>query len=150
MAETTTAVNACDVVVSLDNSAGTLADISGSSNAVSMEFSIDNAEYRVFGSKWLKRMSCVKDGSFSLTVVYTTTDNTEGLDLLKDWFMSNTISARTMQVDIPDSNTGSDRWSGEVRLENLSFDVEAEESGPIMVEASLLADGPWTCVTIGS
>ena len=82
MAETTTALNACDVSVWLDNAAGTLKDISGSSNSMTLNFTKNNGSLQVFGTKWQIRLSCGKDATFTLIAVYSSATD-EAADILK-------------------------------------------------------------------
>lgn len=146
MAETTTSVNACDVSVWLDNEAGTLIDISGSTNQVNMEFESNIGELRVLVTRWPIRLQCGKDATFSLIVVYSTASD-EGMDILKNWFFGTETGARSLHVYIPDKNVGSDHFYGEVVLENLSWPVNAGEAQPIPVSASLRPSGTWTLDT---
>lgn len=148
MAQTTTAVNACDVVVNLDNTAGTLVDISGSSNEVSMDFNNSLGEFRTFGTEWPVRMQCGADATISFNAIYSTTAS-EAVDILKDWFFTDRDS-RTIRVDIPDSSVGSDRYTFEVYLETMSVPVAVEEPAPILVSATMKPTGEVTLSTIAS
>lgn len=144
MAQTTTAVNGCDAVVQLDGTGGTLVDISGSTNSVEIEFDQDIGEFKTFASKWKGRIACGKDAKIKLKAVYTTAA-AEAMRILLDWFF-NAGGHKTVQIDIPSSATGGDRFSGEVVLESLPIASPADDANPIFVEASLLPDGAiaWT------
>lgn len=146
MTQTTTYVNACDASVWLDNSAGTLTDISGSSNSVQMEFVQVIGELSTYQQKWPVRLSCRKDATFTLSAVYSTASD-ESVDILNDWFFSATPGLKTFKVYVPDKNVGSDVYSGEVVLESLSIPVTADEASPINVTAVLRPSGEWTRVT---
>ena len=146
MAQTSTGINGCDVAIWLDKAGGTLTDISGSSNKIDLNFDQELAMFRTFGSKWPKRLECGKDASFALDVIYSSAAD-EGLDILKDWFFATDPGARTLKIYVPDKNVGSDVYSCEVRIENLTFSAEAGAADPIMVSASLLPDGEVTLVT---
>ncbi len=50
MTLTTTTVNGCDAGIWFDNAAGVLKDLSGSSNAFTLEITQNVGEQRVFGS----------------------------------------------------------------------------------------------------
>ena len=147
MAQTTTAINACDVVVSLDNVSGTLTDISGSSNEVSMDLGQNIGEIATFDGDWMLKASCGKTVSVSLNVVYTTTAD-EGLDILRDWFFATSPGSRTVQIDVPDSTAGSDRYSGEFVIESLNIPLTAGEASPVLVSATLSNDGAFAHSTI--
>ena len=146
MAETTTAINACDVKVYLDDANGTPVDISGSTNACSMEFENNIGELRVLVTRWPIRLSCGKDATFSLVVVYSTAAD-EGSDILKDWYFSDETGTRTLTIYIPDKNVGADKYSGEVVMENLAIPVNAGEASPIPVSTNLKPSGSWTLTT---
>lgn len=146
MAGSTTTINACDASVWLDNASGTATDISGSSNEFTMTLPRVEGNTRVFGSKWPIRKVCGKDCTIDLTVVYSTAAD-EGLDLLRDWYYATDGSseeARTVAVYLPDKNVGSDYYSGEFLLTNLSIPATAGEGAPIMVSATLMVTGAQT------
>jgi hypothetical protein len=149
MAQTTTAVNACDVVVSLDDDAGTLDDISGSSNQVSMSMSRQVAETFTFDGDWAIKKGCKKAVTISLQAVYSVTDS-EATNVLVDWYFNSAGTSRTIQIDVPDSTVGSDRYSGEMTIESLDIPLDASDAGVILVSASLSNDGAFTRTAISS
>lgn len=149
MSQTTTAQNACDVVVQLDNASGSLTDISGSSNQANMDFSAVIGEAFTFDGDWSIKKSCKAAVSIALQAVYSTTAD-EALDLLRDWFFNSRSTSRSIQIDIPDSNAGSDRYSGEVTLESLSIPASADDAAPILCAATLSNDGAFSHSTIAS
>jgi hypothetical protein len=149
VAQTTTPVNVCDVVIQLDDSGGTLRNISGSTNRVVLDFDQELGDYRAYGSDWPKRLDAGQDATITLTVLYTTASN-EGYDVLKQWFHAAQPGARTLQVDVPDSTVGSDRYSGEVRINAKRFTIDAGQGGPVMVTARLRPDGAFSWATIAS
>ena len=144
MAQTTTAVNGCDAVVQLDGTTGLLVDISGSSNSVDIDFDNDIGDFKTFGTKWKGRLACGKDATIKLKIVYTTT-TAEAMRILLDWFFV-TNGRKTVQIDIPSSGAGGDRYSGEVVLSKFSVPAPSDEPKPILVEMELLPDGAiaWT------
>lgn len=144
MPATTTAVNACGVKIELDNAAGVLTDISGSSNEATIDFKIDLGEFKVFGDAWRRRLACGKDASISLRVIYTTAAD-EGLDLVRDWFFSSDYkTARTCRISIPDGTNGSDSYTCEVLLESFNIPTKSDEAAPIMVAVELKPTGEVT------
>jgi hypothetical protein len=146
MAQTTTAISACDVGIWLDDDAGTQQDISGSSNEVDMAFEQNIGEFVTFGSRWPVRQECGKDASFTVQIVYSSAAD-EAFDILKTWFFSNTPGQRTLSVYIPDKNVGSDHFTCEVRIASFNFTPSRGEAGPIIVSAELLPDGEVTHTT---
>lgn len=149
MPDTTTAVNACNVSIKLDDHTGVLKDISGSSNKIEPEYTQETGEYRVFQQGWFKRLQCGRDAAFTLSAVYSTL-KIEALSILADWFFHYPGTHRTMEIYIPDDSIGSDKYSGEVMLASFSTPADTAEPGPIPVEATLLPDGEWTLTSVAS
>lgn len=149
MTQTTTAIVATNVVVSLDNAAGVLTDISGSSNKVELGPKNGVAETRVFGSQWMLRGVVGKDVDVSLDCVYTTAA-AEGAQLLEGWFYGGVDTARSLQIDVPDSDPGSFRYTGEFVLSDYSSSYDATADEWVMVSAKLLPTGAVTKATIGT
>ena len=147
MAQTTTSVNACDVALWIDNASGTLKDCSGSSNAVTMNFTKNIGDLRTFQQTWPVRLSCGKDGTFNLVAVYSTATD-EAADILKNWyFAANEPALRTVKVYIPDKNVGSDVYAGEFVMESLDIPASSGEAGPIQLTAVLRPSGEFTLTT---
>lgn len=146
MAATTTAINACDASVWLDNASGTAKDMSGSSNVMDMNFDKEIGEFKPFQSRWKTRLECGKDAEFTLTAAYSTATD-EALDILKNWFFAADPNARTLKVYLPDKNVGSDVYSCECRLKSLKIPADSKEAGPIMVTAVFVPDGAVTLTT---
>ena len=146
MAQTSTAINACDVSFWLDNASAALKDLSGSSNSIQVNFDHDVKPFRTFQSQWPKRLECGKDASITLNVVYSSTSD-EGWSVLKNWFFAAAPGARTFNLYIPTKNVGADFFYGEVRIKSLSFTLSPDEAGPVMVQAVLEPDGAITLST---
>ena len=150
MTQSTTQLNSCDSVIKLDNGAGALADISGSTNSVSIERLVTVGDgIRTFGNDFKLRAACGKDAAIKCKCVYSGEDS-EALFILNDWYENSYKTARTFVVDIPSSDPGGDRYSFEVLLERLSFDDNAGEADPILVEYDLKPTGSFTWSVIGS
>jgi hypothetical protein len=145
MPQTTTAQNACNVRVFLDNASGALQDITGSSSSLDMGFTNEIGEFVTFDSCAKGRLECGKDWTFTLNAIYTTTTN-EAFDILKNWAASTTCSgsARTLDIYIPDKNVGSDYWTMEVFLSTLSWTADRGDANAIMVSAEFLPNGTVT------
>lgn len=139
MTDSTTIINACDASLWVDNASGTLKDISGTSNAMTIALSNKVGDSPVFGSQWPRRKSCGKDCQIDLTILYSTAAD-EALDILRDWILSNSNAARSFAVYLPDKNVGSDKYSGEFVLESVNIPATAGEGKPIEVKARLLID----------
>lgn len=145
MPQTTTAVNACDASVWLDDENGTLTDISGSSNTINMEFTNQLGSVSNFATRWPVRLECRKDATFKLTAIYTTAQS-EAKDILLNWFF-NFPGNRTLKVYLPDKNVGSDVYTAEVHLATMPITVDASSADPIEISCDLMPEGAVTWVT---
>jgi hypothetical protein len=148
MPQTTSQVNACDVRVYLDNGAGLLAEISGSSNEVSMDFTNQLGELFTFGERFPVRGECKSDATINLNVIYTL-DDAEAMNILKDWFFT-TRGQKTIRIEIPDDEPGSDRYQFEVFMESFNIPLVSNDANPILVSTVLRPTGTFTVTTIGS
>jgi len=147
MAQTTTDVNACDVAIWIDNAAGTLTDVSGSTNQCSLTFTHETGITRTFGSRWPRRKGCMKDTKIKLNIVYSEASG-EMMDCWKNWFFTNPVAARTVKIYIPDKNVGSDVYSGEFIIDgDTEIPLEAGTAEPIVVTTQLSITGEGTWVT---
>lgn len=149
MAQTTTAVNACNVVLQVDNASGTLTDVSGSTNQAGMSFSINTSETNTFEGQWAIKKACKTAVSISVSATYSVTE-TEALNIFADWFFNSHTASRSVQIDIPDSTVGSDRYAGEFVLESFDVPLDAGDAGVILSSVSLANDGAFTRATISS
>lgn len=150
MAQTTSQISSCDTTIKLDDENGILNDITGSSNSVSIERLQNVGDgLKTFGTDFPVRQACGRDANISLRVVYSQADN-EALYILNDWYHNHKGTSRSFQVDVPDSNPGSDRYAFEVFLQSLRFDDEAGSADPIMVEVALRPTGTFTWTVVGS
>lgn len=148
MAQTTVAQNACEVVLQVDNLAGTLTDLSGSTNQTSMSFSRQVAETHTFDGDWAIKKSCKKAVSLSIQALYTLSD-VEASNLLEDWFHNDNTS-RSVQIDVPNASGGSFRYTGEFILESYDLPLSAEDAGVILMSFALSNDGAVTRAAIAS
>jgi hypothetical protein len=146
MPQTTTDITACDVSIWLDNAAGTLKDISGSTNTADLAFSKVIGELRTFQTRWARRQECGKDCVWTLTIVYSTASD-EAMDILKTWFFQSAPDLRTCTVYAPDKNIGSDMYSGEFRLQDLKIPLSSGNADPVTVTATLVPSGEVTLAT---
>lgn len=145
MAATTTQINSDRCVVNLDNASATYADISGVVTEISIEPKRDAKETFVVGDS----NSIVTVGktthTFKVKSVYSSA-TAEAKNLLMLWFYSATDSvsrgARSLRLDIPDSSSGSDRWSCEVRLSGApKITIDGSKPEPLIIEYELMNDG---------
>lgn len=146
MASTTTAINACNTSVWLDNAAGTLTEITGSSNKLDITLDNEVGEFQTFGSACMYRLACGKDATITLTAIYSTTA-TEAMQLLLAWHFDTNTTARTFTWYEPNKNVGSDKFSGEFLLKSLKWTADRGEPSAILVTAELLPNGCLTHTT---
>ena len=141
MATTSTARNACDVAIWLDTDAGMATGISGSMASAAIDLQATLGEYQVFGDCCMQRLECGVDATITLNVLYTTAAS-EGRDILSSWWAQGcSKDARTLAIYLPDKNVGSEKWSGEFRLEGLSFGIDRGSASPMPVTAVLRPHG---------
>lgn len=148
MAQTTTAFNACDAVIELDNLAGTLTDISGSTNSVTLEFTNDLGEYKTFGNRWRGRLECGSDATFTVNIVSSTAAG-EAWDILQSWYWG-ARGARSFRVSIPDDAVGSWEYDAEVLIETYSQELPSDDGNPVITSVTLRPTGTITCDEIAS
>lgn len=140
MPQTTSAQNALDCVVKLDDSGGTLRDISGSGSSIAPTFAHTLGVFTTFDSRWPGRLDGRKDASFVLACVYSQGAE-EGLAILRDWFFAEPPGARSIEIYVPDETAGGDLYYGEVRMEGPSFAMDSSDPNAIMVSVTLQTDG---------
>lgn len=138
--DTSTAINACDATVELEDEFGDMVDISGASNEISMEFSRALADFRTFGSSWRKRMACGRDAAFGLKFVYSQ-DSAEAKRMIQKWFFQYPNAQRELRVYLPNKTDGADTYIAKVLIENFSFTPSADEAGPIMASSDMKPNG---------
>lgn len=145
MAQTTTFANACDVVLRADNAAGSLTNISGSSNSASLSLQRTLGELVTFEGEWSIVTSCKISGTIALGAVFSTS-LTEARELLEEWMWRDGGGApiRTVEINIPDNSIGSIRYTGEATIESYELPVDASSADPIAVTAQLRTSGTWT------
>jgi hypothetical protein len=149
MAQTTDAVNACNVVLSVDDSTGTPVDISGSSNQANLDFTLQTAETFTFDGDYAIKKACKKTVGLSINAVYSLND-TEASNILEDWYHNDSINSRTVTIDVPNGSGGSFRYAGEFIIEGYGLPVSAEDAGAIILGFTLSNDGAVTRSAIAS
>lgn len=144
MAATSTAINACNAAIWLDDATGVPRDISGSSNVVTLNFDNELGEFQAFQDGATYRLECGEDASFEVTILYSTTTN-EGADILKNWYFG-TKGDRSFAVYLPDKDVGSDKYYCEVKIDNWSMTPSRSEASPIAISLVLVPNGAvsWT------
>lgn len=148
MPQTTSQVTACDARIYLDNGAGLLVEITGSSNEASMDFTNQLGELFTFGTRFPVRGECKSDATINLNVIYTL-DDAEALNILKNWYFT-TRGRKTLRIEVPDGSPGADRYEFEVYLESMNIPLSSNDANPVLVSAVLRPSGTFSVTVIGS
>jgi hypothetical protein len=130
---------------------GSLADISGSSNSVTLNrmTQVSDAIRTFGGTDFPIRQACGRDAEITLKVIYSMSQ-IESKQILNDWYENHHTDRRTLQVFMPDALPGSDKYEFEVYLERLNVSVESGTPAPIMIEATLKPSGTFTWSVVAS
>lgn len=142
MPQTTTAVNGCDIAISLDDADGNLTDISGSTNAVQIRITNEIRTFRRVNADFPTRKLTGKDATADIIILYSTGAD-EALDIIRDWVSAaiDGDDARTLRVDIPDSSIGSDRYQMEALPTGYDLSLAADEAAPATIGISFSSTG---------
>lgn len=138
--QTSTAKNACAVVVYIEGEDGVLVDVSGSMNGFEIAFSQDLGEFSVFGGAWKQRLTCKKDARATLKIVYTTATR-EAWKLFKDWWQNTPSDKRTIRLMVPTEEIGADDFIGDWVISDWTLPVDAGTAAPIMIGGNLIQSG---------
>lgn len=151
MAQTTTHANACNVALYIDNSMGTLTNVSGSTNQVSMELTRTMGSLVTFEGDWDIVTGCKRSGTITIGAVYST-NATEARELLEGWFFGDDSGSdsRTVQINVPNISVGSRRYQTEAVVESMSLPIDASTADPIAVTFQLRTNGTVTRSAISS
>lgn len=136
--QTTTAINACNALIEMDDAGGTPVDISGSSNTANLGFSNTIGSAFTFDGDYPVRIECKKDASLEISALYTRIA-TEALDLFVEWYQAG--GRRTIAIYPNGQDTGERYYSAEWRLESMDIPIDASDANPIVVSMTLVPDG---------
>jgi hypothetical protein len=128
-------INACGAKIELDDALGVLKNISGTGNEANIDLDQELGEYKVFGNAWKFRIACARDGSFELSLFYSTGAD-GGLKVVRDWYFQAPGTARTLRITV-----GNDYYEAEVKLEKLTIPLKSDDAKPVTVKATLKAHG---------
>lgn len=149
MAQTTTAINACDAVLKLDSDAGVLTDISGSSNEVTMDLDNEIGKRHSFGSRFPIKKACKSDAKIQLKAIYSDAD-AEAMNILLGWYFNNHGTTRTFTVGLPAAAAGDDLFTFECFLKHLNIPGPSDSADPILVTVDLEPTGSYTWAVSGT
>ena len=146
MAKTSTPVYKQQAVTSIDNASGTLTDITSTNSTITVALQRQSSETYVFGDDTAIQGIGKSTGTVSGTIVYST-NATEARAMYNQWYFSAEGTARTVTVDVPDSSTGSDRYSGELVLNSFTpVDGDAGSGELMMMQVEMKGPISWTII----
>ena len=133
-----------DGVVSLDNSGGSLQDVSDDIQTLVIDITINGSTNHHLGSPWAFATEGGKMGTVTFTF-YDDPDPTSLAGYIREWVIQTSAKggARTLRVDTPDSTAGSVRQEMEIKpggsfqLVNLT----AGSGDPHLLQATFNIDG---------
>jgi len=125
------------------------ADLSGSSNSLTINMEIIIGEAYVFGDKWPQRCMTAKNCTIDLAAWYSSTNN-EALDYFRDWWAETAPEPRQFTIYIPSKTDGSDMIQGDFVFNGVNAAVKTAETQPIPVTTQLQNSGAvtWTTYSI--
>lgn len=132
----------------VDNAGGTLTDIGGNGTTFALNVTNTTGQYNVLNTPWTKTVDGPRGWSADCELIAET--GTNGYSLLRDWIMAVSPGARTVRLDQPDSQPGSQRFEGEARISNANglLNADASAGDPVRVTFTLSGDGALTASTI--
>lgn len=138
-------------VIQLDNASGTLVNISGVSTKVSIKPERDAKETYVFDNENAITTVGKSKVTVSAEIVYSSA-TAEAKQLLNLWYYGSstvTKASRTIEVYIPDTASGSDKYYGEVKLSAPpNFELDASKAEPLILKVEFMNDGAWSWTTV--
>lgn len=138
MTQTTTAINACNVKIFVDDADGNPQDVSGSSNQSSLGFSRQMGSAFTFDGDYPIRIECKKDASLEISALYTRQDG-EARDIFESWYEDG--GRRTVTIYPYGQDTGNRYYTGEWRLEELNIPLDGSDPNPVVLTITCVPDG---------
>lgn len=135
-----------DVIISLDNAADTLVDISGYVNALTLDIAINIGTFSTFGSKFSHKAEGTTDATGTMTL-HGDRDTSGARDLLDSWLLhpTNKAGKRSLRVQDPDASVGSHQYDMEIYASgNNVAQKTAGEPTPSQHQLQFSVDGAVT------
>jgi len=146
MAKTSTPVYKQQAVTSIDNASGTLTDITSTNSTITVALQRQSSETYVFGDDTAIQGIGKSTGTVSGTIVYST-NAAEARAMYNEWYFTSEGAARTVTIDVPDSASGSDRYSGELVLNSFTpVDGDAGSGELMMMQVEMKGPISWTII----
>lgn len=116
-------------------------DISGTANEVTINGTNMLTGARTFGTAWSQQFGGLLDLTVNLTGYYTVTAD-QVADLLTTWYITYPDQARNIQIDLPNDDVGSKRWTIPAKIETLNIGpISAGTTEPMKITATFKSHG---------
>jgi hypothetical protein len=148
---TSTQISGNSWVIKLDNASGTLTDISGVDTKATIDPSRDSKETYVADNENAIVTVGKSKVKIAIEIVYSSA-TAEGATLINAWYYGTravSIASRSIELYIPDTSSGSQKYSGEVKLSKPpSFELDASKAEPLILKAEFQNDGTFSFTTV--
>ena len=141
MAQTTTALNACNNVIEIDDAGGTPQDVSGSTSKFDANFDKQLGEAYTFEGTDPIRLTCKRNATFNISAMYTR-DGTEARALIESWYQTGGL--RTVSLYPEGQVNGARFYQGEFHLKSFKFSGDASDANPMMMDCEIVPSGAIT------
>ena len=141
-----------DVVVSLDDTGGSLSDISGYIKSVAFDIEAKIGRFSTLGSRFDESTEGTSMAKGTLTA-YSSVEAAGAHYLITHWLVNNTTNKaglKSLRIQDPDASTGSFQWDMEIRPASYNEVVkEAGEGNPGEHQLAFECDGAptWTVIS---
>ena len=119
--------------IQLDNSSGTLTDITSISNEISFSRAIDTAETSVFGTNAKTYITGQNDATISLSGLFDATTSTT-IEGTIDALVAGTIASATLVFGPEGSGSGKKKYSQEVVVSSYDIGIPVGDVVTLSVE----------------
>jgi len=147
MTQSTTVANGKNSSIHVDDENGAPVDVAGTGNSWQLDVENMTGQAWTYSGEWPITLDGKSNAKLTIKFAYSPTQN-EGADLMRDWI--NNKGARTITIDYPDSSVGSDRVTGDWRINDFSTGAKAQDGEPMFVECTFSPDGTITPGKIAS
>jgi len=130
--------------IQLDNSAGTLVDLSSISNEVSLSIAIDTNETSVFGTNAKQYITGLNDATISLTGLFDATSATV-IEGTIDALIAGTIASATLVFGPEGSGSGKKKYTQETIV--TSYEISAPVGDVVSLTVEFQRTGATTIGT---
>jgi hypothetical protein len=141
MAVTSTYVLMRQCIIKLDNASSTLVDFSGVHTKTNIKYDMEKKNIYVHASTTPIGLSSKKPTGFDIEAVVSTSTSELFNVVALDWWFNKFGQAKTIEVYIPDTATGSYKFAGEVKLSKApELATDAEKADAMILKFSVEED----------